>query len=98
MSGYLNPTMARPHLTRRRAIHACVSVAVTALVCAGLLAAAALVPAPPLVLVFVIIVSIGCPMAAAYEFARAVPALRDPAAELRRQLDRLPETEHPLGL
>jgi hypothetical protein len=90
--------MARPHLTRRRAIHACVSVAVTALVCAGLLAAAALVPAPPLVLVFVIIVSIGCPMAAAYEFARAVPALRDPAAELRRQLDRLPETEHPLGL
>ena len=90
--------MPRPHLSRRRAIHACVSVTVTALVCAGLLAAAALVPAPPLVLVLVIVVCIGCPMAAAYELARAVPALRDPAAELRRQLDSLPETEHPLGL
>jgi hypothetical protein len=90
--------MFRPHLSRRRAIHACVSVAVTALVCAGLLAAAALVPAPPWVLVLVIVVSIGCPMAAAYELARAAPALRDPTAELRRQLDRLPETEHPLGL
>ena len=83
---------------RRHAIHACVSVAVTALVCAGLLAAAALVPAPPTVLVFVIVVCIGCPMAAAYELAHAVPALRDPSVELRRQLDRLPETEHPLGL
>ena len=85
-------------MIRRRAIHACVSVAVTALVCAGLFAAAALVPAPPLVLVLVIVVCICCPMAAAYELARAVPALRDPTAELRRQLDLLPETEHPLGL
>jgi len=96
--GYLHLTMSRPPLTRRRAIHACVSVAVTAVVCAGLLAAAALVPAPPMVLVIVIVVCIGCPMGAAYELAQAVPALRDPCAELRRQLDHLPETEHPLGL
>ena len=90
--------MTRPPLNRRRAILACISVAVTALVCAGLLAAAALVPAPTLVLLAVIVISIGCSMAAAYELAQAVPALRDPSAELRRQLDRLPETQHPLGL
>ena len=69
----------------------------TALVCAGLLAAAALVPAPPTVLVFVIVVCIGCPMAVAYELAHAMPVLRDPRVRFRRQLDRLPETEHPLG-
>jgi len=90
--------MPRPNLSRRRAIQECVFVAVTALVCAGLLAAAALVPAPPIVLVVVIVICIGCPMAAAYDLARAVPALRDPSSKLRRQLDRLPETEHPLGL
>ena len=90
--------MFRPLMSRRRAILACISVTLTTLVCAGLLAAAAFVPAPPLVLMCVIIVCIGCPMAAAFELARAVPALRDPSAELRRQLDRLPETPHPLGL
>jgi hypothetical protein len=31
------------------------------------------------------------------ELAQAVAAVRDPHAELRRELDRLPETPHPLG-
>ena len=41
---------------------------------------------------------LGCPMAASYELAQAVAAVRDPHLELRRELDRLPETPHPLGL
>jgi hypothetical protein len=50
------------------------------------------------VLPFVIATGIGCPMAAAYELARARGALRDPQVQLRRELDRLPERQHPLGL
>jgi hypothetical protein len=37
-------------------------------------------------------------MAAAFELARTLAAVRDPAGELRRELDRLPEAPHPLGL
>jgi hypothetical protein len=37
-------------------------------------------------------------MAATYELSRAVAAVRDPHVELRRDLDRLPETPHPLDL
>ena len=66
--------------------------------CGALLAAAMLVPAPTAVLPFVIVTCLGCPMAAAWELAHAVAAVRDPHAELRRELDRLPETQHPLGL
>ena len=47
---------------------------------------------------FVIAACVGCPMAAAYELARAIAAVRDPHLELRRELDRLPETPHPLDL
>ena len=68
-----------------------------ALMCGGLLAAAMLVPAPHVVLPLVILTSIGCPMAAAFEVAQAVAALREPRLKLRRELDRLPETPHPLG-
>jgi hypothetical protein len=83
---------------RRRATHAWSFAALTALVCAGLLAAAVLVPAPVAVLPFVILTCLGCPMAAAYQAALARAAAQDPAAELRRELERLPETPHPLGL
>lgn len=87
----------------------CALVAVTALVCGALLAAAALVPAPAAVVPFVVVVGIALPMAAACELPRAVARLRrgapghrplDPSAleRLRRQLDALPETRHPLGL
>jgi len=83
----------------------CAFVALTALMCAGLLSAAALVPAPPAVLPFLVVVCIGCPMVAAMELPGAVAGLRgrrpiDTRAldALRRQLDALPETQHPLGL
>jgi hypothetical protein len=40
---------------------------------------------------------IGAPMAAAFELARAFSAVREPHDRLRRELERLPETPHPLG-
>ena len=96
-----------PPPTRRRAIVICAFVGVTALVCAALLTAAALVPAPPAALPLLVIVCIGCPMAAACELPAARARRRQPARRvidsraldaLRRQLDSLPETQHPLGL
>jgi hypothetical protein len=101
--------------TRRRAIRLCVFAALTALMCGGLLTGAALAPAPPAVLPFLVIVCIGCPMAAAWELPVAIARLRGEReradhragraaaldaralAALRRQLDQLPETRHPLG-
>jgi hypothetical protein len=93
---------------RRSVLHRAYAV-LTALACAGLLLAAALVPAPPVVLPLVAAVCIGCPMAAAYELAGTIDGRRpgpgavrplDAASlhALRRQLDALPETRHPLGL
>jgi peptidoglycan/LPS O-acetylase OafA/YrhL len=67
---------------------------VTVVACAGLFAAAALVPAPPAVLPLAALVCIGCPMLVAWHMRHT----RDPVGELRRSLDELPETEHPLGL
>jgi hypothetical protein len=101
--------MLVPTPTRARALLRCAFVAITALMCAGLLCAAALVPAPPAVLPLLVIVCIGSPMAAACELPDAIDALRrgsggvrplDARAleALRRQLDGLPETQHPLGL
>jgi hypothetical protein len=91
--------------TRRHALAQCAFVAVTALMCAGLLSAAALVPAPPVVLPFIVLVGIGCPMVAACGLPGAIACLRGrrpidtrTVAALRRQLDALPETQHPLGL
>jgi hypothetical protein len=85
----------------------CAFVAVTALACAGLLAAAALVPAPPAVLPFLAVVCIGSSMVAGHELPVAIAGLRrtrraplDARAldTLRGELDELPETQHPLGL
>jgi hypothetical protein len=96
--------------SRREAILVCVFVVLTVLTCAGLLGAAALVPAPPIVLPFVIATCIACPMAAAWELRPSVAVLcagrragRRPAdarllAEMRRYLEELPETRHPLDL
>jgi len=83
---------------RRRAIIAGLSAALATIICGTLLAAAVLVPAPTVVLPFVIVSCLGCPMAAAYEMALALVALRDPQAQLRRELDRLPEAPHPMDL
>jgi hypothetical protein len=68
-----------------------------AVACAALITAAVLVPAPPAVVPLVVFVCVAGPIASALELARALAVLREPTAELRRELDRLPETPHPLG-
>src|SRR6187200_1347800 len=95
-----------PMAPRRRPLLRCAFVTLTALMCGGLLCAAALVPAPPVVLPLLVVVCIGCPMAAACELPAAIAALRRtrrPSARgaralrtLRRELDALPEARHPL--
>ena len=82
---------------RRRLALSCASVVLSAIVCAGLVTAAALVPAPPAILPLLILACVATPMAATFELGRSLAAVRDPGAELRRELDRLPETPHPLG-
>jgi hypothetical protein len=88
----------------RQAIATCTLTALSALLCAGLVAAAALVPAPPLALPFVIAVGVGYPMLAVWQSHASVDVLRRrwmraerrALAQLRRELDRLPEIRHPL--
>jgi hypothetical protein len=96
----------RPAPTYRQALATCACTVLTALTCAALMAAAALVPAPPAALPLLIAVSIGCPMLAVSQSSSALAVLRgrrradrlDERAliELRRELDQLPETGHPL--
>ena len=81
----------------RRLLLAAASLALTVLAAAALVVAAALVPAPPAVLPLLVPVCIGAPVAGALEFARAHAAVNAPRAQLRRELDRLPETPHPKG-
>jgi hypothetical protein len=100
--------MTTPPLpTTRQAILVCAFAAITALTCAGLLLAAALVPAPTVVVPFVVAVCIPAPMVAAWELRPSVAVLRAhragrhidrrrALAEMRRYLAQLPETEHPL--
>jgi hypothetical protein len=92
--------------TYPQAIATCAFTAVSALMCAGLMGAAALVPAPPLVLPLVIAVCVAYPMLAAWRSSSSLAVVRrrwsrrlDERAlgKLRRELDRLPETRHPLG-
>jgi len=74
----------------------------TALISAGVCVAAILAPAPIAAIPLVVAICIGCPMFAGWEVPNALAALRAnraraALAKLRRSLDRLPETEHPLG-
>ena len=74
--------------------------------CAGLMTAAALVPAPPLVLPFIVAVCVLYPMLAAWEASPALAVLRQrwlrsrvderALGDFRRELDGLPEIGHPL--
>jgi hypothetical protein len=92
--------------TYHRALATCVFTALSALTCAGLLSAAALVPAPPTVLPVVIAVCVFYPMLAAFRSSSSVAVLRRhwprrrlderALAKLRRELERLPEVGHPL--
>jgi hypothetical protein len=75
---------------------------VTVLISAGVCVAAILAPAPADAIPLVVAICIGCPMFAGWEVPNALAALRanragKALAKLRRSLDRLPETEHPLG-
>jgi hypothetical protein len=99
--------ISRPPPTYRQAIATCVFTALSALACAALLSAAALVPAPRPALPFVIAVCVVYPMLAALRSSSSLAVLRhrlprrrlDARAigQLRRELDRLPEIGHPLG-
>jgi hypothetical protein len=89
--------------TTRCALATCAFGAVTLIVCAALLGAAALAPAPPVVVPLITIVCVGCPMLAAWHLPAALAAVgrgeeRAALAEMRRRLNELPETRHPLGL
>jgi hypothetical protein len=95
-------------MTRRQASLTRLFCALAVVTSGALFTAAALVPAPPAVLPLVLAVCIGGPMVAAWEL-RSTTAVRgrrrghDPldsnaVAQLRRQLEALPETQHPLGL
>lgn len=90
----------------------CAFAALTVVTCAGLIAAAVLVPAPAAVVPFLTAVCVAAPMVAAWELRGALAVLRGAARDddieprldsraliaLRRTLKRLPETRHPLGL
>ena len=74
----------------------------TALISAGVCVGAILAPAPAVAIPLVVAICVGCPMFAGWEVPNALAALRarrarKALARLRRSLDRLPETEHPLG-
>ena len=91
--------------SRRAAPHIILIVAViTILVSIALCAAAILVPAPPAAVPLVVMICVGGPLFASWEVPMALAGLRarragrDALSMLRRGLDQLPETEHPLGL
>jgi hypothetical protein len=95
----------RPLSSRRQAFLVSLCVVAIGVTCAGLAGAAALVPAPPVALPFVGMICVGCPLAVLGEARSAIAVLLDPSlgplrrrhlGRLRRDLDRLPETEHPL--
>ena len=81
----------------RRLLVAAISLTLSVLTAASLVVAAALVPAPPAVLPLLVLVSIGTPVAGTFELASAMAEIDAPRAQLRRELDRLPETPHPHG-
>lgn len=95
---------ARLPLPTRLLVLRVLYVALTLSCAAGLVAAAMLVPAPAPALPLVVVMAVGMPMVAAWELSSVRSALRHAAhdgralAGLRRELDALPETHHPLGL
>ncbi len=100
------PSLYRPR-TRVQSIAVLVVAAASATISAGVCVASVLVPAPPGALPLVVAVCIGGPMFAAWDLPSAVASLRADRArraaraallKLRRSLEELPETEHPLGL
>jgi hypothetical protein len=95
---------ARLPLPTRLVVLRVLYVVLTLSCAGGLIAAAVLVPAPVPALPAVVVMAVGMPMVAAWELSLVSSALRRAAHEgralagLRRELDALPETHHPLGL
>jgi hypothetical protein len=99
----------QPAATRSEVVLTWCFAGLAVLVGGVLIAAAALAHAPPAVLPLVIVVGMGGPMLAAWELHSVAPRLRarrttrvapldeGSLAALRRRLDQLPETQHPLG-
>jgi hypothetical protein len=96
-----------PPISTARAIARYSIVVVGPLVCAGIVTAAVLVPAPPPALIAIVPACIVFPIMAAVELPDAVAFARDRLAKpvgrrriarLQRDLSRLPETKHPLDL
>jgi hypothetical protein len=87
--------------THRQALANLVLVAFSLLASAGLITAAALAPAPAAVqpILAVTCIAFSCAMTLHAPASLAVlRASRDALGRMRRQLDALPEAEHPLGL
>lgn len=88
----------------RRVTLTLIAAVATALMSAGLCAAAIVARAPTAVVPLVVVISVGCPIFAAWEVPGAIASLRaerergNALASLRRGLAQLPETDHPLGL
>jgi hypothetical protein len=82
------------------AARVCVLAALGALACGGLFIVAAVGIGPAVVLPFLMAASLAGTVITAYELPVAIAELRHTRAAMRfrRELERLPETEHPLGL
>ena len=80
-----------------RLAFAAVSATFTALFAVALVVAATLVTPPVAAVPVIALACIGAPMATTFELARAFSAAREPHDRLRRELEQLPETQHPLG-
>ena len=91
----MNPQVARPAAAR-----VCVLAALAALACAALFTLTAVGTGPPVVLPFLMAAALAGAVIAAWELPVALTELRRSrmATRFRRELERLPETEHPLGL
>ena len=96
-----------PLITPARARLVLLAALVTALISAGVCSLAILAHAPVPAVPLVVAICIGCPLFAAWDVPVALASLRADRAErhrgqaltsLRRSLERLPETDHPLGL
>lgn len=103
--GHIWVLPAQPPLRLRRQPRLIlIAAAITALISTGVCIVAVLAPAPPTALPLVVVACVGCPIFAVWEVPVALAALRarraaaSAVAALRRTLEQLPETEHPLGL
>lgn len=98
----------RPLPSRHIAIAECAFAAITVLACAGLMMVAVLAGAPAAAVPLIAAVCVGAPILATWGLPTTVLVLRASRREgrldrralasMRRRLDELPETQHPLGL